>query len=89
MESVSLFPKIHLELCDMQCKDDDLVIESSVTLKVSFPFQVTLHYCQRKINFFHIFRLNTFLSDVIVIRLIVCVVTWLIYYRKILTGPKI
>lgn len=36
MESVSLFPKIHLELCDLQCKDDDLVIESSVTLKVRF-----------------------------------------------------
>lgn len=34
MESVSLFPKIHLELCDMQCKDNDLVIETSVTLKV-------------------------------------------------------
>lgn len=35
MESVSLFPKIHLELCDMQCKEDDLVIESTVSLKVS------------------------------------------------------
>lgn len=50
MESVSLFPKIHLELCDMQCKDDDLVIESSVTLKVSFLFQVTLHYCHTAEN---------------------------------------
>lgn len=34
LESVSLFPKIRLELCDMQCKGDDLVIEASVTLKV-------------------------------------------------------
>lgn len=35
MEMVSLFPNIRLELCDMQCKTDSLVIQSSVTLKVS------------------------------------------------------
>ncbi|KAJ6641242.1 Calsyntenin-1 [Pseudolycoriella hygida] len=50
MESVSLFPKIHLELCDMQCKDDDLVIESSVALKtkhISFGCDRDSSHCMR------------------------------------------
>lgn len=48
MESVSLFPKIHLELCDMQCKDDDLVIESSVTLKVRHLFTLRNPFYRKK-----------------------------------------
>lgn len=32
-ESVQLFPKLRLELCDMQCTDSDLVIEATVQLK--------------------------------------------------------
>lgn len=34
MESIILFPKIHLELCDMKCKNDDMIVQSSVNLKV-------------------------------------------------------
>jgi hypothetical protein len=33
MESVYLFPKLHMELCDMKCKGEDMVIQSLVTLK--------------------------------------------------------
>lgn len=34
MESVSLFPKYHLELCDMQCKGEEMIIQSTILLKV-------------------------------------------------------
>lgn len=37
--AVSLFPKVRLELCDMQCKDEALVIEATVALKVSWVFR--------------------------------------------------
>jgi hypothetical protein len=33
MEKVFLFPKLHLELCDMKCKGEDMLISSTVTLK--------------------------------------------------------
>lgn len=33
MESVSLFPKIHLDLCDLQCKEEAMTIETTVSLK--------------------------------------------------------
>lgn len=86
MESVSLFPKIHLELCDMQCKDDDLVIESSVTLKVSPSMELTKLSPKSPQP---TFRPNTFRSDAIVIRPTVCEAIWLIYFQKILNGRKI
>lgn len=41
MESVSLFPKIRLELCDMQCKDEQLVIEATVSLNVRHILPLT------------------------------------------------
>ncbi|KAL7011617.1 hypothetical protein ACKWTF_014360 [Chironomus riparius] len=33
MEKVFLFPKLHLELCDMKCKGEDMLISSTVSLK--------------------------------------------------------
>lgn len=35
MESVSLFPEYRLELCDMQCKGEEMIIQSTILLKVS------------------------------------------------------
>lgn len=52
MESVSLFPKIHLELCDMECKNNNLVIESSVVLKtkhISFGCDRDITKCQKSL----------------------------------------
>ncbi|XP_040166661.1 calsyntenin-1 isoform X2 [Anopheles arabiensis] len=53
MESVSLFPKIHLELCDMQCKGEDMVIQSSVSLKtkhISFGCDRDASQCLRRLS---------------------------------------
>uniref|UniRef100_A0A182NK81 Cadherin domain-containing protein n=1 Tax=Anopheles dirus TaxID=7168 RepID=A0A182NK81_9DIPT len=53
METVSLFPKIHLELCDMQCKGEDMVIQSSVSLKtkhISFGCDRDASQCLRRLN---------------------------------------
>ncbi|XP_035910352.1 calsyntenin-1 isoform X2 [Anopheles stephensi] len=53
MESVSLFPKIHLELCDMQCKGEDMVIQSSVSLKtkhISFGCDRDATQCLRRLS---------------------------------------
>lgn len=53
MESVSLFPKIHLELCDMQCKGEDMVIQSSVSLKtkhISFGCDRDASQCLKKLS---------------------------------------
>lgn len=33
MEKVFLFPQFHLELCDMKCKGEEMLITSSVSLK--------------------------------------------------------
>uniref|UniRef100_U5EYG9 Putative calsyntenin n=1 Tax=Corethrella appendiculata TaxID=1370023 RepID=U5EYG9_9DIPT len=53
LESVSLFPKLRLELCDMQCKGEDMVIQSSVSLKtkhISFGCDRDSAQCLKKIN---------------------------------------
>ncbi|XP_041774586.1 calsyntenin-1 isoform X1 [Anopheles merus] len=53
MESVSLFPKIHLELCDMQCKGEDMVIQSSVSLKtkhIAFGCDRDASQCLRRLS---------------------------------------
>jgi calsyntenin 1 len=33
LENLFLFPKLALELCEMQCKGEDMVIQTSVSLK--------------------------------------------------------
>ncbi|XP_052862010.1 calsyntenin-1 isoform X2 [Anopheles cruzii] len=53
LESVSLFPKIRLELCDMQCKGEDMVIQSSVSLKtkhISFGCDRDATQCLRRLS---------------------------------------
>ncbi|XP_058461446.1 calsyntenin-1 [Malaya genurostris] len=53
MESVSLFPKVHLELCDMQCKGEDMVVQSSVSLKtkhISFGCDRDASHCLKKLS---------------------------------------
>jgi hypothetical protein len=50
MESVSLFPKYHLELCDMQCKGEEMIIQSTVLLKtkhISFGCDRDVSKCMK------------------------------------------
>lgn len=53
MQSVTLFPKIHLELCDMECKNNNLIIESSVVLKtkhISFGCDRDITKCKKSLT---------------------------------------
>lgn len=51
MEKVYLFPKLHLELCDMKCKGESMLISTSVSLKtkhISFGCDRDASKCQAK-----------------------------------------
>lgn len=51
LEKVFLFPKLHLELCDMKCKGEEMLISTTVALKtkhISFGCDRDASKCQAK-----------------------------------------
>lgn len=51
MEKVCLFPKFHLELCDLKCKGEEMMISTAVSLKtkhISFGCDRDASKCQSK-----------------------------------------
>lgn len=69
MTGVTLFPKVHLELCDIKCYDNDLVIQSVVTLKtkhISFGCDRDASKCLQQQNLIDLLpKLSSWTKDLI------------------------